>query len=120
MRECDTASGGDRLPRPSDNRRPKTVNLKPPTALSVHELDRHGRLHQAGLDAALEEEAYGLAAALAVVEGPVVDVHADERVGLGAVEAARVLHCVVERSHTVLQSVCDAVAQMARNFPGQS
>ena len=65
------------------------------------------------LDAALEEQANGVAAALAVVERPVVHVHADEGVGLGAIESAGVLHRVVERACSMLQSIRDTVVKMA-------
>ena len=75
-----------------------------------------GLVIRPALDAALEEESDGLAAALAVVERPVVDVHPDEGVGLRAVEAAGVLHRVVERTDAVLQSIRDAVAKMSRNL----
>ena len=44
-----------------------------------------------------------LLAAVAVIEGPLVDVHADEGVGLGTVEAASVLHRVVKRRLAVVQ-----------------
>ena len=83
----------------------------------IDKFDGYWLLDQTGPDATFEEEANGLPAALAVIERPVVDVHADEGVGLGAIEAASVLHRVVERSRPMLQSIRYAVVKMARNLP---
>ena len=63
----------------------------------VDEFDRHWLGDQAGVDAALQEYTDGFAAARAVVERPFVHVHADEGVGLRAVEPTRELHRVIER-----------------------
>ena len=76
---------------------------------SIDKFDGYWLLDQACSHAALEEKANSLAAAIAVVERPVVDVHPDEGVGLGSIEAAGVLHRVVERAAPMLQSVRDTV-----------
>src|SRR5689334_21097545 len=79
------------------------------------ELHVNGFRDDAGLNAALEEEAHGFAAFRSVVECPVVDVHADECVGFGPIQSACEFHGVVERSASMLQSIRDAVVKMARN-----
>src|SRR5437588_86300 len=87
------------------------------TSSVVNELHRHRACDYARLDAFLEEKSNGLTSTLAVVERPVVDVHADECVSLLAIEVARVAHCVVERVLAVVEAVGDALAQMAGDLP---
>ena len=50
----------------------------------------------------------GLAAAVAEIERPIVDVHADELVRLGAIQVAAVLQRIVERSSRWREPVLDA------------
>ena len=61
-------------------------------------------IDDAGFDASLEQQSARLPSPLAVVERPVVHVHPDEGVGLGPVEAAGVLHRMIERRLSVFQS----------------
>ena len=70
---------------------------------SIHEFDRDRVVDEPALDTPLEELANGFSTTLAVIERPVVDVHANERVGALAFEAACELHRVVERGCPVLQ-----------------
>src|SRR3982751_3744988 len=86
------------------------------TSSVVNELHRHGAGNDARLHAFVEEQADGRATALAVVEGPVIDVHADESVCLAAIEAAGEPHGVVERALSMIESVRDALAEMPRHF----
>ena len=71
------------------------------------ELHSNAVRDDAGFMSFLEKKAYGIASALAVIEGPLVDVHADEGVGAVGVEAASVLHCVGERMAPVLKAIRD-------------
>src|SRR3954471_21254131 len=86
------------------------------TSSVVNELHRYGARNDPRLHAFIEEQADGGAAALAVVEGPVIDVHADESVCLAAIEPAREPHGVVERALSMIESVGDALAEMPRHF----
>src|SRR5687767_10502083 len=54
--------------------------------------------------------------AVAVVERPVVHVHANERVGLSAIKPARIAHGVIQRRRSVLQSICDTGSKVPRNL----
>src|SRR5690349_9979334 len=63
---------------------------------------------------AAKQKPNGVAAPLAVIEGPIVHVHPDESVGATALETARVLHGVIECSSPVLKPVRYAGAQVAR------
>src|SRR5262245_20901221 len=90
-----------------------------PTLLVVNELHGNVAIDDPGCNAALEELADGRAAAIAVVECPVVDVHPDERVGLRAIEATRITHRVVECVRPMLQSIRDAGAKVLGDLPCQ-
>ena len=79
-------------------------------ALSVDEFDLRGNRDDAALVAQGEELADGLAAVGTVVEGAVVDIHADEAVGQARVQVAGKLHGVVEGLLAVVEGVLDAVA----------
>src|SRR5512145_2774375 len=74
----------------------------------VHKLDGDAFLDDAGAVASIEQLADGPAASLAVVERPVVDVHADESAGPLAVETSRIPHCVIQGLRSMLQSIRDA------------
>src|SRR2546425_4286020 len=76
----------------------------------LHEIDLDPVRNYAGFVAAVEEELHGLAAARAVIERVVVDVHADESVRLRASEVAGVLHGVCESRVAVVEGVADARA----------
>ena len=65
-------------------------------AYRADEFEFYGFGDDAGCVALFEELCDGLAAAVGKVEGPVVDVHADEFVGLGVIEVAAILKCVIE------------------------
>jgi len=65
----------------------------------------------AALVAHVEEFADSFAAVVAVIDGAVIDVHADEAVGHGGVKVAGKLHGVFEGLLAVIESVPDAVAQ---------
>src|SRR5688572_1081939 len=84
-----------------------------------HELDGDGAADEACRDSAFEEEPHGCPPAIAVVERPVVHVHSDEGVGLRSVETACVLHGVVQRLRSMLQSVRYAGAKVLRYLPCQ-
>jgi len=75
----------------------------------VDEVDLGGDGDDAALVAEVEEFVDGLAAVGAVVEGAVVDVHADEAVGEAGVEVAGKLHGVIEGLFAVVEGVLDAV-----------
>src|SRR5512143_4013650 len=77
---------------------------------SVDELDRDGLADDAFFDTALKELLHRSATAVAVVERPVVHVHADEGVCLGPVETAGVLHRMIQSPGAMLQSIRDAAA----------
>ena len=78
---------------------------------SLRELDVHGVRDDARLDAALEEELHRLAPARAVVERPVVHVHADEAVGEVQVEPAPELKRVCHGLIAMLQAQVDRLPQ---------
>ena len=82
----------------------------------LRELHGDGVRNEARLHAPFEEEPDRLASAIAVVEGPVVHVHAHKGVGLAAVESARVLHGVVEGRTAMLEREGDARAKVPRDF----
>ena len=50
----------------------------------------------------LEEEAYSPSPTLAVIERPIVQIHADEGVCLVRIEAARILHRVIQCSESMM------------------
>ena len=68
----------------------------------------------AALEAHLQQLADGFAAVFAVVQGALVDVHADKLVGERGVEVAGELHGVGERLLAVGEGVLDAVTQGIR------
>src|SRR5687767_11414811 len=86
------------------------------TSSVVNELHRNGAGDDAAFHALVQKKTDRLAPTLAVVESPGIHVHADEGVGLSAVEAASKAHCVVERLAAVIEAVGDARAQMPRHF----
>ena len=58
---------------------------------------------EAGLRALAEERVDGLAASLAVVEGPLVDVHSDELVGEIGVEVSAELESILDGLFAVVE-----------------
>src|SRR5688572_9140729 len=86
------------------------------TSSVVNELHRDGTGDDSAFHTLVQKEADGGASALAVIERPIVDVHADEGVGLSAIETAREAHRVVERVLPVVEAVGDARAQVAGHF----
>src|SRR5688500_6600680 len=86
------------------------------TSSVVNELHRHGTGDDSAFHTFVQKEANGSATALAVVERPFVDVHADESVRLPTVEPARKSHCMVQRILAVVEAVGDARAQVAGHF----
>src|SRR5712671_7846716 len=86
------------------------------TSSVVNELHRHRPRDHTRADALVEEEPYRGASALAVIECPVVHVHSDERVGFAAIEPTCVSHRVIEGALPVIEPVCNALAQVARDL----
>ena len=84
---------------------------RPPNDSSVDEIDRCPGGNDAAVVPHLKQLADGFAAVFTVVQGAVVDVHADELVGERGVEVASKLHGVGERLVAVVEGVLDAVAQ---------
>ena len=70
---------------------------------------------QTGLVRPVEQLLHGQSTGLAVVQRPVVDVHADEPVGADGVvfDATRVARRVAERLFAIAQGVVDALGQQA-------
>ena len=68
----------------------------------VEKFDRNGAGNNAALYPSLEKKANSLPAAVAVVEGPVIDIHAHEGVSLGSFEATSILHRVIKRPFSML------------------
>src|SRR5690348_11116279 len=62
------------------------VNPRQQRKCSVHELDRDRVVDDTGVDPPLQELPDGASAGVAVVERPVVHIHADKGVSLGSVE----------------------------------
>src|ERR1035437_7818562 len=79
------------------------------------EFHRHAARNESSRNAATEQLSKRTAATVAIVEGPVVDIHTHESIGLGPIEATRKPHCMVERLLAMLQSIRDTVAKMSRN-----
>ena len=79
---------------------------------AVDELHGHRMRYDSGLDTAIQEQPDRLTTPLAVVESPVIDVHADEGIGVRSLQAPRVAHRVIEGTRPVLQSISDAVSQV--------
>src|SRR3974390_25803 len=73
----------------------------------------HGWLvgNNTALVSRVEQLSDGLAAVLTVIQGPLVDVHSDELVGLLYVQIAGELHGILQRFFAVVESVLDAIAQ---------
>ena len=86
---------------------------------SIDEFDGDPVWDDAGFIAAVEEELDGLATAGAVVEGEVVDVHADELVGLRAGQVAGELHGVSQRRVAVVEAKLDARVNVAADASHQ-
>ena len=80
------------------------------------ELDTGDGWEEVGGGAALEEGGDGLAAAGAVVERPVVDVHSDEAVGEVAVEVAAELEGVVNGFGAMVEAVLDGLLDDVGDF----
>src|SRR5690242_3208552 len=93
-------------------RRPRSTFSRSPLRL-VADFDAHPRADEPGVDAPLEKLSDGFAATRSVVERPVIYIHADERVGFGAVESSGKFHRMVESCAPMLQAVRDTVVQMA-------
>src|SRR5689334_7477147 len=72
-------------------------------SLVAHEGDVDLAVDHAGLDAARQESPNCLTATDSIIQRPVVDIHANERIGHAAVQAARILHGMVERSAPMLE-----------------
>jgi hypothetical protein len=70
--------------------------------LIVDELDLYGFGNKARFVPATQKIADGLPPAIAVIERPIVHVHAHERVSAIPLQAARILHGVVESASAVL------------------
>ena len=75
----------------------------------VDKVDLRCDRDDAALVAQIEERADGLAAVGAIVEGAVVDVHADEATGEAGIEIAGELHGVFEGGFAVVEGVLNAV-----------
>src|SRR5438045_9388708 len=103
---CTVATAANRAARRSSSATNSVVN----------ELHCHRVGYDAGLDTLVEKKSNCRASTLAVVEGPVVDVHPDECVSLVAVESARKAHGVVERVFPVIEPVGNALAEMTRHL----
>src|SRR5688572_2379473 len=71
------------------------------------ELHGHGMRDDACPMSLVEKESHGIASSVAVIEGPLVDVHADKGVGPLRVEAACVLHRVLEGIRAMLKPIRD-------------
>src|SRR5688572_23253198 len=84
-----------------------SVSTLPATCylLPAHELHLHRARDHAFVDAPREQSAHCLTTSWAVIERPVVHVHPDEFIGLAAIEAARVLHRMIERLPAMLEPV---------------
>src|SRR5437763_836529 len=79
----------------------------------VNELHRNRSSYHACFHSFVEKEANGSATFIAVVERPVIYVHANEGVSLTAVESAGKPHRVVESILPVIETVRNAFAQMS-------
>src|SRR5262245_9154057 len=75
----------------------------------LHKLDSNPLLNQARFRATGEKPTHRLPALVAVVERPIVHVHAHERVSLRAIKTARELHRVIESSRSMVQAVRNTV-----------
>ena len=67
-----------------------------PSQSVFNELNLNGAGDDAFCDATFEEEADAFSASVAIVECPVIDVHADEGVGFRAVQTSGKLHGMVQ------------------------
>src|SRR5687768_12351188 len=85
-----------------------------PTSL-CHEFNLQRPWHEAGAMPFLQKPPHRLPAALAVVQRPVVDVHADELVRQIAVHVPRVLERVSQRLLPVRQRITNALLEQPRN-----
>src|SRR5262249_958502 len=63
----------------------------------------------------MEESAYRLSPFFAIIQGPMVDVHADEFVGEILTHIAGVLECVFHRRGAVVETVLNAGRKNFRN-----
>jgi hypothetical protein len=77
----------------------------------ANEVDICLERNDAALIAHVEQLLDGNPAVVAVVDGALVDVHADEAIGERGVQVAGELHGVLERCFAVVERVLDAVAQ---------
>ncbi len=67
--------------------------------------------NNAALEAQFEQFANGLAAVVAVVQGALIDVHADEAVASEVSRSRGELHGILQRFFAVIERMLDAVAQ---------
>src|ERR1700733_14412917 len=79
---------------------------------------KRGR-HKARGGSARQKLANGAASFLAVIERPIVDVHANELVGELRVHIAGKLHGVIERGLAMFEGVANAIADHARHLAAQ-
>jgi hypothetical protein len=84
--------------------------------VSTHELEIGYARDEAALVGQGEETADAFAAAIAVVEGPVVNVHADELVGEITAHVAGVLEGVLDGFGAVVEAVLDAAGEDVGNL----
>src|ERR1700744_3594368 len=75
------------------------------------EVDGGSLRNDAALVAHVEELANRRAAVVAIVDGPLVHIHADEAVGEIGIEVARELHRVLQRSFAMIPRVLNALPQ---------
>src|SRR5688572_15549052 len=62
----------------------------------------------------LQKPSYSLTPLVAVIQRPVVHVHPNELVGFAAIQAARVLHRVVQGILAMVEAIRDALPQLLR------
>src|SRR6476661_5993806 len=92
------------------------MTISVPLVGSPNELKLDRLRNDPRLVAAVEQHGDRLAATFPEVDGPLVDVHADERVGLAAIEVAAVLQGVVEGFLPVGEAVLDALLEEGRHL----
>src|SRR5688500_11730873 len=85
----------------------------------IRELHDHRVSDDPGLMSPVQEDLNRFPAGRTIIECPLVYIHPDELVGGAAVQAPGVLHRVIEGAGPVLQSVRNALPEMAGNRPNQ-
>src|ERR1700738_164262 len=83
----------------------------------VNELHRNRSRYHSGFDPFVEEEANSTTTPLAVMERPIVDVHADEGVRFATIQAAPEPHRVIQLVLARVKPVRDARPQMPGHLP---